>query len=79
MVRRKPIIPGRNHENEEKEGQPGDDMLMERIERFFEEMSERDHDENRPKSQEAWADPKADQQESSGNELDDRNRYTGCP
>ena len=52
---------------------------MERIQRLCEEMTERDHDENRPKSQEAWTDPEADQQERPRNELDNRNRYTGCP
>src|SRR5262249_35478686 len=62
MVQRKEVLAARQDEKEQKQRQAWKDVLVERVERFVEEMTERHDDENGSESEETVENAPADQE-----------------
>src|SRR5947209_661211 len=79
MVDRKAVHVRRHYQDEQEEPQPWDDVLMEGIERLLEQMAEGDDYENDSESKETGPYQKANENEATCDEFNERNGDTGHP
>ena len=79
VVQRKSVFLARHDQEEQKESQAGNDVLVERVQRLFQEVAERDDDEHDSQGQQRPANVPAGEKESTREELDERNGETDSP
>ena len=72
------LLPGHGKQ-EQKEGEAGDHMFMEGVQRIPEEMAEGDDDQDAPQRQEGPIHPPSQEQEGPGDEFDEGDRHPHGP
>src|SRR4051794_32636763 len=79
MIEREPVAVPRHQENEQDEREPWDDVLVERVERMFEKMSERDDGQHDAERDQRVARFQSEDDESARDQFDEGNRETDRP
>ena len=75
----KPVVFARQQQNEQQQREARDDMLVKRIKRLFQEMSEGHHNEDASQRDEGFTNPPAGNQQRAADQFNERDNRAGRP